>query len=219
MGLNEILGEIRFELKRKEKIRERAQEVMRKATRLSKEAILLIHKKGFREARKRLTRARKMIRSLNTLSEGYPEIVYTGLFDAALQEYCEASILFQLVRNGTYVSPDELEVPHVAYILGLADVIGELRRSALDALREGNVENAEKCLEKMEEIYSSLMAMDEAYLLVPGLRRKCDVARRIIETTRGDVTLESRRASLEKAIRDFEKLVEKSGKRVKGKSE
>lgn len=218
MSLNEILGEIQLELRKREKIRERAQQAMRKATCLSKEAILLIHQKRLREARKALTRAKRMIRGLNMLSEGYPEIVYTGLFDVALQEYCEASILFQLVRSGTYISPEELEVPHVAYILGLADVIGELRRSALDALREGSVENAEKCLERMEQIYSSLMMIDEAYLLVPGLRRKCDVARRIIETTRGDVTLESRRASLEKAIRDFEKLVEKSGKRVKGKS-
>jgi predicted translin family RNA/ssDNA-binding protein len=48
------------------------------------------------------------------------------------------------------------------------------------------------------------MTMDEAYMLVPGLRRKCDVARRIIETTRGDITQEVRRNSLENYLKQFE---------------
>jgi translin len=87
----------------------------------------------------------------------------------------------------------------------LADVIGEYRRMALDALREGEVEKSEKCLEMMDEIYIELMAMDEAYMLVPGLRRKCDGARKIIEATRGDVTQEIRRNMLEKYLKRFEK--------------
>jgi translin len=100
-------------------------------------------------------------------------------------------------------------VPFVDYVLGLADVIGEYRRMALDALREGNVEKSEKCLEMMDEIYIELMAMDEAYMLVPGLRRKCDTARKIIEATRGDVTQEIRRSMLEKYLKRFEKLAKR----------
>jgi predicted translin family RNA/ssDNA-binding protein len=61
----------------------------------------------------------------------------------------------------------------------------------------------------MDEVYTALMGMNDAYLLVPGLRRKCDVARRIIETTRGDVTLEARRNSLKERIQEFEELVKK----------
>ena len=56
----------------------------------------------------------------------------------------------------------------------------------------------------MDEIYIELMAMDEAYMLVPGLRRKCDIARRIIETTRGDITQEVRRKALENYLKQFE---------------
>lgn len=100
-------------------------------------------------------------------------------------------------------------MPSVDYVLGLADVIGECRRLALDALREADVEKAEKCLQIMDEIYTELMGMDEAYMLVPGLRRKCDIARRIIETTRGDVTQEARRNSLEKYLKRFQKMVKK----------
>jgi predicted translin family RNA/ssDNA-binding protein len=68
----------------------------------------------------------------------------------------------------------------------------------------------------MDEIYIELMAMDEAYMLVPGLRRKCDVARKIIETTRGDVTQEARRQSLERYLRRFEKFAKRKQKPRKG---
>lgn len=209
MSLNEVLKAAQRELKEKERVKQRVQEATRKATRLSKQAILLVHQKRFKEAKGLLTRAKRIIRRLIALSHEYPEIVYSGLFDVALQEYCEANILFHLIRDSKFVSPEELEVPAVAYVLGLADVIGELRRVALDSLRTGNITDAEKCLERMDEVYTALMGMNDAYLLVPGLRRKCDVARRIIETTRGDVTLEARRNSLKERIQEFEELVKK----------
>lgn len=106
--------------------------------------------------------------------------------------------------------PNEINVPAVDYVLGLADVIGEYRRLVLDLLREGDAEKGEACLQTMDEIYMALMAMDEAYMLVPGLRRKCDVARRIIETTRGDITQELRRKALENYLKQFEKSQRKS---------
>jgi len=61
----------------------------------------------------------------------------------------------------------------------------------------------------MDEIYVELMAMDESYMLVPSLRRKTDIARRIIEITRGDVTQEIRRSRLEKYLKRFEKRAER----------
>jgi predicted translin family RNA/ssDNA-binding protein len=76
-------------------------------------------------------------------------------------------------------------------------------------LREGNLKKSEQGLKAMDDIYVELMALDEAYMLVPGLRRKCDVARRIIETTRGDVTQEARKNSLEQSLKHFERLVQK----------
>jgi translin len=209
LSLNEVLKAAQRELKEKERVKQRVQEATRKATRLSKQAILLVHQKRFKEAKGLLTRAKRIIRRLIALSREYPEIVYSGLFDVALQEYCEANILFHLIRDSKFVSPEELEVPAVAYVLGLADVIGELRRVALDSLRTGDITDAEKCLERMDEVYTALMGMNDAYLLVSGLRRKCDVARRIIETTRGDVTLEARRNSLKERIQEFEELVKK----------
>jgi translin len=97
----------------------------------------------------------------------------------------------------------EINVPQVDFVLGLADVIGEYRRRALDNLREGDVDSGIQCLEIMDEIFIQLLALDEAYMLVPGLRHKSDIARRIIESTRGDITLEVRRKSLEDYLKKF----------------
>jgi len=207
-----VLREIRKELKEKEKVQKKAQEDMRKATSLSKHSILLLHQKRMKEAKKLLMEAKEIISELNTASKEYPKIIYSGLFNAALQEYSEASILLHLIEESRFVAPDEINVPSVDYVLGLADVIGEYRRLALDALREGDVEKGEECLQTMDEIYTELMAMDEAYMLVPGLRRKCDVARRIIETTRGDMTQEVRRSLLEESLKKFERLVKRKMK-------
>jgi len=140
------------------------------------------------------------------MSASYPHIAYSGLFSAALQEYSEANLFLKLVEESRFVTPKEINVPSIDYVLGLADVVGECRRMALDALREGDVKKSEKCLEMMDEIYIELTAMDEAYMLVPGLRRKCDGARKIIEATRGDVTQEIRRSMLEKYLKRFERL-------------
>jgi len=208
-SLKTLLNKIRKELKEKEKVREKAQKDMRKATRLSKQAILLIHQKKLDEAKKLIKKAKEIISSLNDASTKYPQIIYSGLFNAARQEYSEANIFLNLIQESRFITPEEINVPSVDYVLGLADVVGECRRLALDALREADVEKAEKCLQIMDEIYTELMGMDEAYMLVPGLRRKCDIARRIIETTRGDVTQEARRSSLEKHLKRFEKIAKK----------
>ncbi len=204
--LKSILREVGKELREKEKVRENAQKSMRKATSLSKQAILMIHQKRLEEAENLVENAKEILSELNGLSTRYPDIIYSGLFNSALQEYSEANIFLNLVENGTFITPKEVNVPSIDYVLGLADVIGEYRRLALDALREGDVTKGETCLQKMDEIYIELMGMDEAYMLVPGLRRKCDVARKIIETTRGDITQEVRRKSLEEHLKRFEKL-------------
>ncbi len=126
------------------------------------------------------------------------------MLSAALQEYSEANIFLVLVNEDRFVTPAEINVPSVDYVLGLADVIGEYRRLALDNLREGEVKKGERCLEIMDQVFIQLLALDEAYMLVPGLRHKSDIARRIIESTRGDITLEVRRKSLEDQLKRFD---------------
>jgi translin len=212
-SLDSILQEVKNEIMQKNQIREETHESMRKATSLSKQAILLIHQKKYDEAEKFIADAKEKISSLQVLSREYPEIIYGGMFSAALQEYSEARILLILVKESRFVTPAEICVPSVDYVLGLADVIGEYRRLALDNLREGEVKKGEECLEIMDKVFIQLLALDEAYMLVPGLRHKSDIARRIIESSRGDVTLEIRRKSLEDYLKKFQPVKRSTAKR------
>ncbi len=216
MTLKTILKEVKKELMQKDEGRENAHQSMRKITSLSKQAILFIHQKRHKEAKKLIENSKKIICRLQTLAEENPDVIYSGMFSAALQEYAEANIFLGLIQNSRFVTPTEINVPSVDYVLGLADVVGEYRRLTLDALREGDAEKGEECLKTMDEIYIELMAMDEAYMLVPGLRRKCDVARKIIESTRGDVTQEVRRKALENYLKRFERARERKRQPRKG---
>jgi translin len=213
--LETILQEVKNELMQKNQILEETHESMRKATSLSKQAILLIHQKKYAEAEEFIENAKEKISSLQVLAKEYPEIIYGGMFSAALQEYSEARIFLILVKESRFVTPAEICVPSVDYVLGLADVIGEYRRLALDNLREGEVKKAEECLEFMDQMFIQLLALDEAYMLVPGLRHKSDIARRIIEATRGDVTLEIRRKSLEDYLKKFQPVKRTVKRRTK----
>ena len=203
-ALKKVLKKVKAELALKEKVRGSAHESIRKAASLSKQTILLIHQKRFEEAEATVEKAKQLISNLQALSNEYPDVVYGGMFSAALQEYSEANIFLKMTTEDKLPSPKDINVPSIDYVLGLADVIGEFRRLSLDALREGNVEKGEKCLRIMDEIFVELLALDETYMLVPGLRRKSDIARRIIEATRGDITQEVRRKSLEDYLKRFE---------------
>ncbi len=215
-ALKILLERVKRELTQKEKVREEANENMRKTTSLSKQAILLSHQKRLNDAKKKLNNAQEFIGKLRDSAKEYPAILYGGMFSATLQEYAEASIFVKLIEEARFPTPEEIEVPQVDYVLGLADVVGELRRLALDTLREGNVAKGEKCLQTMDEIYVELESLDEAYMLVPGLRRKNDVARRIIEATRGDITQEARRKVLEDLMRRFEEQLDRKCESAKG---
>jgi translin len=214
--LKKVLKEVKRELTQKDKVRENAHQGMRKATSLSKQAILFIHQKRLEEAGKLVESAKEIISKLQDTAKEYPDIIYSGMFSAALQEYSEANIILELIQNSRFVTPTEINVPAVEYVLGMADVIGEYRRLALDALREGDAEKGEECLKTMDEIYIELTSLDEAYMLVPGLRRKCDVARRIIESTRGDITQEVRRKSLENYLKQLDLPQKRKRKPRKG---
>ena len=198
-----LLEEIKQDLIRKNQIREDSHEDMRKIISLSKRAILLIHQKKQIETGKMLKNATEKIVKLQSLSKQHPDIIYCGMFSEALQEYAEANIFLTLIKEGRFVTPEEINVPSVEYTLGLADAIGEYRRLSLDTLREGDVEKGEEYLKLMDEIFIELLALDEAYMYVPGLRRKTDVARKIIEVTRGDITQEVRRKNLEDYLKHF----------------
>jgi translin len=209
MSLKEILEKIQEELSGREAVREEVHRDMRKATRLSKQAIQVTHQERFDDAKAMLKEAKSLFSKLHETAKDYSYLLYSGSVGAAFEEHAEAQILLTLIQEDRFASPKEIGVPLTPYVLSLGDVVGELRRRALDLIRRGNVEAAEKTLERMEQIYSELTALDEAYIIVKGLRRKGDVARRLIEITRGDITSEVRRSALERSLSKLEKTIKK----------
>ena len=208
VSLKDFLIKIQEDLKKNDKVREKIQKDMRKATRLSKQAIQVTHQERYNDAIAFLNEAKDIFSRLRETSEKYPNIFYSGYVGAAFEEHAEAYILLTLIKEDRFIGPKEIDVPIVPYLLSLGDVIGELRRRVLDLIRRGDLKASEKYLETMENIYSELTALDDAYVIVNGLRRKCDVARKLIEITRGDITNEVRRNALENSILKLEKKME-----------
>jgi translin len=127
-----------------------------------------------------------------------------GLFSKYLktpeQEFTELLAFHAIVNNEDIPTPSEMKIDPLNSALGLADVIGELRRYALDNIRNDNIERLNDVLEKMDEIYTYLFSIDYPTGVTQDLRHKVDVARNIIEKTRGDVTLAIQMNDLKKCF-------------------
>jgi len=168
---------------------------------------MAIHAGDYKKAEAKLSEAKALINDTNKTLESQPNFIGRGALYTACEEYAEAQVFLNLIKYGTFLDSEAIGVPQTSYILGLADVVGELRRRALDSIRRDEFNVAETCLKMMEEIYTGLISMENAYNLAQGLRRKCDVARHIIESTRSDITLESRRKLLKNSIDSLQKIV------------
>src|SRR5262249_16690557 len=148
-----------------------------------------------------LAEARTLADKLRHDLEGYPDLYFAGYTQDSLKEFVEASVTCALIQNQPLQTPEELRAEDATYLNGLAEVVGELRRRILDILRSGYSQEAERLLGYMDEIYSVLVTMDYPDAITGGLRRQTDVARGIIEKTRGDVTVSLRGEHLTQAIR------------------
>ncbi len=108
--------------------------------------------------------------------------------EVALQEAVEANLLFSLVRGKPLPSPESLSVGPVAYLLGLSDLVGEMRRLAVSALSRGHPKEAQATLTQMDEVLSVLMHFDAPRGVI-ALKHKQDTARNLIERMRGEVAM------------------------------
>ena len=118
------------------------------------------------------------------------------------QEYAESIVFYSIINKTPLPTPSDLKISPLNYTLGLADVIGELRRYALDNIRNFQIEDLNEILESMDEIYTHLFSIDYPSGITQDLRHKVDVARNIIEKTRGDVSLAIQMNDLKSCIDD-----------------
>jgi len=198
------VNRIQAELLSYDKARERLQTLTRSVTRLCSWAIIEVHRGNLSQANKTISEAKDSLDVLQTLLSSHTELPQFGQVLVAFQEYAEAKLLYHLKRTGKVATLKEVGTGSTAYLLGMLDFVGEMRRMILDSLRHGDAEKAQKLLSSMESIYEDLMSLDRASIL-PNFRHKLDAARRILETTRGDVATDLRRVSLEKALRSVDR--------------
>jgi translin len=199
--LEPIAEHIRQEFEARTKARDQALAQARALTRHCAMAIRAVHRDEAAGMQEHLDEAQKLADALrNDLAEKYPDLYYAGYTQDALKEYAEASITCALVRHQALPAPEDLDMPSFTYLNGLAESIGELRRRCLDMLRQANSAEAELLLGHMDDIFSILVTMDYPDAVTNGLRRQTDVARSILERTRGDLTFSLRGEQLERSL-------------------
>ncbi len=167
-------------------------------------AIQAVHRGDDARAQALLDEAHALARTLQADLAPFPDLYYAGYTQDALKEYAEANIVFGLLRQGQLPDPDALQVPYNTFLRGLAEAVGELRRHVLNILRNGYSAEAETTLAYMDDIYGLLVTLDYPDAITGGLRRLTDIARSLLERTRGELTMSLRLQVVEEALARFQ---------------
>ena len=188
-NLEKIAGQIRQNFTELDAAREKALPCCREVIRNCSQAIRAVHRQEFDHAAELLQKARSLLNEAEQTVDNYNELNYTGFFRDAQKEYAEGSVLLSVVGGQQIPSPEALGIDDAAYLNGLGEAAGELRRYLLDSMRQGDVSRGEELLQVMDDIYSVLVTMDFPDAITGGLRRTTDMVRGVLERTRSDLTL------------------------------
>ena len=202
-NLDSIADQIRLSFSAKDAAREKALPLCREAIRHCSNAIRAVHRQEFDQAEELLRQARNLLDEAKQAVAAYNELSNTGFIRDAQKEFAEGSITLALVTGNRLPDPGELNIDSAAYLNGLGEAVGELRRYLLDSMRRGDLSRGEELLEAMDDIYSILVTMDFPDAITSGLRRTTDMVRGVLERTRSDLTLVIRQQELEKRLGKF----------------
>ena len=203
--LDPIMDRIRSVFVDKHTARERALPLCREALRHSANAVRAVHRQEFEQAESLIARARELLAEARDALRDHPDIYHAGFVHDAQKEYAEASATLAVIAGQPLPTPDSIGVEHPAYLNGLGEAVGELRRHLLDRLRAGDVEHCEGVLTAMDDMYSAIVTLDYPDAMTGGLRRTADSVRGILERTRGDLTVSVRQRELERRLDGFER--------------
>jgi translin len=202
MDLSELGAHLREEFDSKTAARERSLAAARSAIRSCGNAIRAMHRYEMDSAASLLQEAQDHLDGARSALAGHDDMLHAGYVHDAQKELGEARITFALVTGAEFPTPEGLGIPPSAFLKGLAESIGELRRHILDLMRHGELDRCEELLGAMDDMYYLLISMDYPDGITFGLRRLTDVARSIIERTRGDYTTSVIQGSLKEALQE-----------------
>jgi translin len=204
--LDRMAERIRKRLERKDAARESCLKSCREIIRISSRAIRAVHRQENDGAAIMVRDASIVVRKvIDDLGAEHADLLNANYVHDAFKEFAEASITYRIVFERTLPDPDALGVPYPAFLNGLAESVGELRRYLLDGLRHDEFSQAEYLLDIMDQIYSMLVTMDFPDAVTYGLRRNTDSVRGIVEKTRGELTLVKSNDSLRRKLDNFSK--------------
>ncbi len=203
-NLDSIADHVRRSFSAKDAAREKALPRCREAIRHCSNAIRAVHRQEFDHAKELLQSAHNLINEAEEAVATYNELRNTGFIRDAQKEFAEGSITLALATEKQPPGPDELGIDAAAYLNGLGEAVGEMRRYLLDSMRRGDLSRGEELLSAMDDIYSILVTMDFPDAITGGLRRTTDMVRGVLERTRSDLTLVMRQKELENRLEKLE---------------
>ncbi len=202
-NLDAIAEQIRQDFSTKDAAREKVLPLCRDAIRCCSQAIRAVHRQEFAQAAESLKSARSLLTEAGQAVAAHSELSNTGFIRDAQKEFAEGSTLLALVTGKRLPDPGELGIAAAAYLNGLGEAVGELRRYLLDGMRRGDLSRSEELLLVMDDIYNVLVTMDFPDAITGGLRRTTDMVRGVLEKTRSDLTLVMRQKDLENKLEKF----------------
>ena len=202
--LERIIERIRADLTRKNALRDTTLARSRELIRFCANSIRATHRHEYEEAGALLEQAQTAARVMCDDARPYADIYYSGYTQDALKELAEASITLALVSGRALPDPDLLRIDYPAYLNGLGEAMGEMRRFALDSMRREDTVEAERVMAIMDDVYTFLVTIDFPDALTGNLRRTTDMVRGVTEKTRGDLTTVIRQEQLQQALQAFE---------------
>jgi len=200
LRLDAIADSIRNSFSEKDAAREKALPMSREAIRHCSLSIRAIHRRQLDEAEAELKKAKSLIDEAGSTINACEELANTSFFRDAQKEYAEGRITLAIITSSAVPAPEDLRVDSAAYLNGMGEVVGELRRYLLDGLRAGDMSRAEELLSVMDGIYEVLVTMDFPDAITGNLRRTTDMVRGILEKTRSDLTLSLQQKRLEERL-------------------
>lgn len=203
-NLDDIGERVREYLEDKNQTRDEALRRSRALIRHCSRAIRAVHRDERDTAQKHIDEAKELIDASKDVLNRYPDLYFAGYSRDAMKEYAEACIVFALVGNEPLPTPEGLGVEYAAYLGGLGEAVGEMRRRVLDILRHDHTSEGERLLESMEDIYGFLVTVDFPDAITGNLRRITDMVRGVTERTRGDLTTSLQQRELKDALRAVE---------------
>ena len=191
---------VRAELAGAHDAREVALPACRAAIRSSGSSIRAVHRNEPERAAALAVEAASALREAQEALAPFPAVAHAGFLHDAEREVAEAHLTAALVAGETLPGPQVLGVDGPPWLKALAEAASELRRYALDRLREGDMARAEALLQSMDDAYDILVTVDYPDALTEGLRRTVDALRAVVERTRGDVTTTVVQVRLQQAL-------------------